>query len=83
VRRADGWKLLDHAEHGEHLFDISESPGELAADEQSADHPDVLAALQTEIRDHRDRMARLRSGVKGVDENDAMVEEHLEDLGYL
>lgn len=83
VRRSDGWKLLDHAENGEYLFNIFETPGELNVDEQSADHPEVLAALRTKIRDHRDRMAQLRTGVKGIDENDAMVEEHLEDLGYL
>jgi arylsulfatase A-like enzyme len=83
VRRADGWKLLDHAEDGNYLFDISKTPAELSADEQSSDRPEVLAELQAEIHDHRDRMAQLRKGVRGVEEDNAMVEEHLENLGYL
>jgi len=82
ARRADGWKLLRHAEDGEFCFDVAETPAERPADDRSdAPEYDVLAAA---LDDHQARMRRLRDGDgAGVDEDDEMVREHLEDLGYL
>lgn len=83
VRRSDGWKLLDHAEDGEFLFNIRETPAELPTDERSTDQPAILAELQDQIGQHRKRMQQSRRGSHGINEDEAMVEEHLEDLGYL
>lgn len=82
VRRADGWKLLDHTGDDEFLFNIRETPAERPEHERSDDEPAVLSTLRTELEDHRDRMDRSRRGVHGVDEDDKMVKEHLEALGY-
>ena len=83
VRRSDGWKLLDHAEDGEFLFNVRETPAELPTDERSIDEPAVRSELQNQIDQHRKRMQQSRRGLHGVNEDEAMVEEHLEDLGYL
>lgn len=82
VRRADGWKLLDHHEDGEHLFDVSRTPAELPADERRDAQPDILEDLRAQLQTHRDEMARSRRGARGVDQNEEMVEQHLKDLGY-
>lgn len=83
VRRSDGWKLLDHADDGEFLFNVYETPAERSTDERSTDEPAVLSELQDRIDDHRTRMEQYRRGARGINEDEAMVEEHLEDLGYL
>jgi len=82
ARRADGWKLLRHAEDGELCFDVRATPAERPEDDRS-DAP-AYEALASALDDHQDRMRRLREGAqRGVDESDEMVTEHLEDLGYL
>lgn len=83
VRRADEWKLLDHHEDGEHLFDVRATPTELPDEERSDDRPETLATLRSALTDHRERMRELRSESHGVGEDSEMVEDHLEDLGYL
>ncbi|NHN41092.1 sulfatase [Halorubellus sp. JP-L1] len=82
ARRADGWKLLRHADDGELCFDVRATPDERPEDDRSdAPEYDALAAA---LDDHQDRMRRMREGAeRGVDETDEMVTEHLEDLGYL
>ena len=82
ARRADGWKLLRHDE-GEFLFDVHATPEERPADDRSGDADEEFAALSEALDDHQGRMADLRTGARGVDEDDAMVEEHLRDLGYV
>jgi arylsulfatase A-like enzyme len=82
VRRSDGWKLLDHADDGEFLFNVRETPAERPKDERSDDKPAVLSELRNKLQEHRDRMTQSRRGVEGINENGAMVEEHLEALGY-
>lgn len=83
VRRADGWKLLRHADDGEFCFDVRETPAERPEDDRSGDaaeYDELSAALD----DHQERMQRLREeGSIGIDEDEEMVEEHLRDLGYL
>jgi arylsulfatase A-like enzyme len=83
VRRSDGWKLLDHAEDGEFLFNVHETPAECPTDERSADEPAILRELQNQTDQHRKRMRRVRQDSHGINEDEEMVEEHLEDLGYL
>jgi arylsulfatase A-like enzyme len=83
VRRADGWKLLDHTEDGELLFNVHETPDEDPADERSEAEPDIFAELRTELASHQDRTVKLRDSVHGIAADEEIVEEHLEDLGYL
>ncbi|WP_435117061.1 sulfatase-like hydrolase/transferase [Halolamina sp. C58] len=82
VRRADGWKLLRHADNGEHLFDVHETPAERVEDdrlgEELAEESDLGAALDR----HSEEMAAMRSGARAVGEESEMVEDHLEALGY-
>jgi arylsulfatase A-like enzyme len=82
IRRSNGWKLLDHTGNDKFLFNVRETPAELPAHERSEDKPAVLSELRTELKEHRDRMDRSRRGVNGIDEDDEMVKEHLEALGY-
>ena len=81
VRRKDGWKFVTH-DGGDALFDVRATPDELPDDNRLGEGLDVEAALREELSAHRDRMARLRRG-EGVAEDEEMVREHLEDLGYL
>ncbi len=83
ARRADGWKLLRHADDGEFLFDVNETPDERPEDDQREMASEVLAALSTALDEHQEQMADMRSGNAGIDEDDEMVEEHLRELGYL
>jgi arylsulfatase A-like enzyme len=83
VRRADGWKLLDHREDGEFLFNVYQTPDERATDEQSAEQPELLATLRSELSTHQERTTQLRKSSHGIGEDEQIVEEHLEDLGYL
>jgi arylsulfatase A-like enzyme len=83
VRRADGWKLLDHREDGEFLFNIYQTPDERASDERSDEQPEVLAALRSELSNHQERATQSRKCFHGIGEDEQIVEEHLEDLGYL
>ncbi|WP_227134522.1 sulfatase-like hydrolase/transferase [Halorubellus salinus] len=82
ARRADGWKLLRHADDGEFCFDVTATPAERPEDDRTdAPEYDELAAA---LDDHQARMQRMRAGERsGVSEDDEMVTEHLEDLGYL
>lgn len=83
VRRADGWKLLRHADNGEFCFDVRETPGEQPEDDRSADAPEY-EELSAALDNHQERMRRLREGGSiGISEDKEMVEEHLRDLGYL
>jgi arylsulfatase A-like enzyme len=54
VRRADGWKFLDHREDGEFLFNIYQTPDECPTDEQSTEQPEILAALRSELSNHQE-----------------------------
>jgi arylsulfatase A-like enzyme len=83
VRRADGWKLLDHREDGEFLFNIHQTPDERPADEQGTEQPEILAELRSELSNHQERTTQLRKSSHGIGEDEQIVEEHLEDLGYL
>ncbi|WP_323675770.1 sulfatase-like hydrolase/transferase [Halorubellus sp. PRR65] len=82
ARRADGWKLLRHADDGEFCFDVAATPAERPEDDRTdAPEYDELASA---LDDHQTRMQRMRAGERsGVSEDDEMVTEHLEDLGYL
>lgn len=82
VRRADGWKLLRH-DDGEHLFDVHETPDERPTDDRRDDGLPEYDRLSQALDEHQDRMARMRSGSAGIDEDEAMVEDHLRELGYL
>ncbi|MFC6952732.1 sulfatase-like hydrolase/transferase [Halorubellus litoreus] len=82
ARRADGWKLLRHADDGEFCFDVTATPDERPEDDRK-DAPEY-EELASALDDHQSRMQRMRAGERsGVSENDEMVTEHLEDLGYL
>ncbi|WP_339102618.1 sulfatase [Haloterrigena salinisoli] len=84
ARRADGWKLLRHADDGEFCFDVTEAPAESPADDRSGDGRPEYDELSQALDDHQERMRRFREdGSVGIDEEDAMVEDHLRDLGYL
>ncbi|WP_224336162.1 sulfatase-like hydrolase/transferase [Haloprofundus halobius] len=83
ARRADGWKLLRHADDGEFFFDVRETPEERPEDDRRESNPDEYEALSAALDEHRERMRRLRSGDVAVDEDDEMVEQHLRDLGYV
>jgi len=82
ARRADGWKLLRHADDGELCFDVRATPAERPADDRKdAPEYDELASA---LDDHQARMRRMREGEQsGVSEDEEMVTEHLQDLGYL
>lgn len=82
ARRADGWKLLRHAER-EHLFDVSGTATERPEDDQFGRGLEPEAVVQQALNDHREEMSEIRSTVSAVGEGEAMVREHLEDLGYL
>ncbi|MFC6825508.1 sulfatase [Halopelagius fulvigenes] len=83
ARRSDGWKLLRHADDGEFLFDVSETPDEQPGDDRSGEESEVYDELAAALDDHQRRMAEMRRGERGVDEDDEMVEDHLRELGYL
>jgi arylsulfatase A-like enzyme len=83
VRRADGWKLLDHREDGEFLFNVHQTPDERPADDRSEKQSVILAELREKLTQHQDRSARLRDSAHGIAEDEEIIEEHLEDLGYL
>ena len=83
VRRADGWKLLRHADDGEFLFDVREAPDEELEDNRLGDGLDEEDELATALDGHSEEMAAMRSGARAVGEGSEMVEEHLEALGYL
>ena len=83
ARRADGWKLLRHADDGEFCFNVRKTPGECPGDDRSGESPEY-AELSKALDEHRSRMKRLREGGSdGIAEDDEMVEEHLKDLGYM
>jgi arylsulfatase A-like enzyme len=83
ARRADGWKLLRHADDGEFCFDVTATPEERPEDDRSGDTPEY-DGLSAALDDHQARMKRLREGGSdGVAEDDEMVEQHLKDLGYM
>jgi arylsulfatase A-like enzyme len=82
VRRADGWKLLRHADDGEWLFDVDATPGETPDDDRLGEGLAAEDELAAALADHREEMAAVRSGARAVGEDEAMVEEHLADLGY-
>jgi arylsulfatase A-like enzyme len=83
ARRADGWKLLRHADDGEFCFDVTETPAERPDDDRSGAAPEY-DELSRALDDHETGMRRQREGdPAGVDADDEMVTEHLEDLGYL
>ncbi|SFR48002.1 Arylsulfatase A [Halogeometricum rufum] len=83
VRRADGWKLMRHGDDGEFLYDVRATPAEAPEDNRVDDSPPEYADLTDRLDEHQERMAALRSGDGGVDEDDEMVEQHLRELGYL
>ncbi|PSP54489.1 sulfatase-like protein [Halobacteriales archaeon QS_1_67_19] len=84
VRRADGWKLMRHGDDGERCFDARETPAERPADDRASDRPPAYDELSAALDDHQERMRELREGSsRAVGEENQMVEEHLEDLGYL
>ncbi|USZ68050.1 sulfatase [Halorussus salilacus] len=84
ARRADGWKLLRHADDGEFCFDVRETPDERPEDDRTGESPPEYAELSRALDDHRERMRRMREGgSRGIDEDDEMVEDHLKDLGYM
>jgi arylsulfatase A-like enzyme len=84
VRRADGWKLMRHADDGEFCFDVREAPDERPEDDRANDRPPEYEELSRALDDHQERMKRMReAGSRGVAEDEEMVEEHLRDLGYV
>jgi arylsulfatase A-like enzyme len=84
ARRADGWKLMRHADDGEFCFDVRATPDERPEDDRTADRPPEYDELSDALDDHQSCMKRMREGgSRGIAEDDEMVEEHLEDLGYL
>jgi arylsulfatase A-like enzyme len=82
ARRNDGWKLLRHADDGEHLFDVSETPEEEPSDDQFGEGVSSEPELADELDRHRSEMERSRSKSKAIGEESEMVNEHLEALGY-
>lgn len=82
VRRSDGWKLLRHADAGEFLFDISETPAETQEDNKFGKEFEEETELAEALDSHREEMKAMRSGARAVGEGERMVEEHLENLGY-
>jgi arylsulfatase A-like enzyme len=83
VRREDGWKLLIHGDDGEFLFNINQNPNEHPSEDQSVEQPEMLSKLKKNLSNHRERNSRLRKSSQGISEDNQIVEEHLEDLGYL
>ncbi|WP_132060791.1 sulfatase-like hydrolase/transferase [Halorussus amylolyticus] len=84
ARRADGWKLLRHADDGEFCFDARETPDERPEDDRSGDGVPEYDELSRALDDHQNRMKRMREGGSdGIAEDDEMVEQHLKDLGYM
>jgi arylsulfatase A-like enzyme len=84
ARRADGWKLLRHADDGEFCFDVRETPDERPEDDRAPERPPEYEELSRALDDHQARMKRMREGSStGVAEDEEMVKQHLQDLGYL
>ncbi len=84
ARRADGWKVLRHADDGEFCFDVRETPDERPEEDRTGDSPPEYEEVSAALDDHQERMKRLREGSsRGIAEDEEMVEDHLEDLGYL
>lgn len=89
ARRRDGWKLLRHADNGdpleihEHLFYVSETAEEGAANDRLGEELQQEEMLSNALDDHREEMAAMRSGARAIGEESTMVEEHLKQLGYL
>ncbi|WP_224269128.1 sulfatase [Haloprofundus salinisoli] len=83
ARRADGWKLLRHADDGEFFFNVRETPDEQPEDDRRESNPGEYEALSAALDEHREKMSRFRAGDVAVDEDDEMVEKHLRDLGYV
>lgn len=82
ARRADGWKLLRHADDGAYLFDVRETPDEEPGDDRFGEESSEESALVDALDEHCEEMEQLRSGARAVGEESEMVDEHLEALGY-
>ena len=55
----------------------------LPEDDRRESTSEEYVALSERLDDHQARMAELRSGARGISDDDAMVEDHLRELGYL
>lgn len=82
VRRADGWKLLRHADDGKHLFNVREMPEEKPEDDRIGQGLIQEDQLADSLDQHSAEIERLRSKSQAIGEESEMVDEHLEALGY-
>jgi arylsulfatase A-like enzyme len=82
LRREDGWKLLRHRDK-EYLFNLSENPEENEQKNLISEEPAIYKRLAGELDDHLDKMEQRRARGKRAVENEEMIEDHLQELGYL
>jgi arylsulfatase A-like enzyme len=83
VRRADSWKLMRHDDEGELLLNISENSSEDPENNQIESEPAVYNELTAQLDLHFDEMEkRQKKGLTGI-EDEEMIEDHLQELGYL
>src|SRR6056297_2278642 len=87
---ADVGRQIDYArccarrDDGGFCFNVRETPAERPDDDLAADQPPEYEAVSDALDDHQERMKEMREGgSRGIAEDEEMVEDHLEDLGYL
>lgn len=83
VRRSDGWKLMRHDAEGELLLDVVENPEEDPEQDAIQQQSQVYQELTAELDDHFDRMEERRRGGSAGVKDEEMIEDHLQELGYL
>jgi arylsulfatase A-like enzyme len=83
VRRADNWKLMRHDKEGELLLDLTtnptEDPTKSHLDEEKTPYSELSGALD----EHLDQMEYKRQSESTGVKDQEIIEEHLQELGYL
>lgn len=80
IRGSDGWKLMRHQD-SKHLFNLADDPTE--ATDMSSGNLDQHEKLSKKLNEHMDEMEQRRKrGTAGV-EDEEMIKEHLNELGYI
>ncbi len=82
--RTPDWKLLKEGEHGSpRLYRLN---GSMPPDEKhdvSSKHPEITSHLDSVLEDISSAAASVPTDSGMTEEQEALVEQHLKDLGYL